>query len=143
MGREAKSKSAMQPALLSTSNPVRSGIVWLVLLLLVQSYQARVVPIYGNGSIGYYYVNLYLGEQAQPASVIIDTGSSLTCLPCNGTLSTHEGCGDKCGTKHFNKPHEFTQSTGYAPTIPGNTYFGWRCFLQSNPSCPFSIVDCT
>lgn len=40
-------------------------------------------PIFGNSSsLNYYFVNVYLGNPPQKQSVIIDTGSHLTAVPC-------------------------------------------------------------
>lgn len=51
--------------------------------------------IYGNSSsLNYYYVNLYVGTPPKKQSVIIDTGSHLTSIPCQPLC---ESCG-----KHLN-----------------------------------------
>jgi DNA-directed RNA polymerase subunit N (RpoN/RPB10) len=40
-------------------------------------------PIFGNSSsLNYYFVNIYIGNPPQKQSVIIDTGSHLTSVPC-------------------------------------------------------------
>ncbi|CAI2368737.1 unnamed protein product [Moneuplotes crassus] len=54
-------------------------------------------PIYGNISETlYYYVNVYVGDPANPSkqALIVDTGSTATCLPCK------EKC-TKCGNHIF------------------------------------------
>jgi hypothetical protein len=83
-------KAAMTSQETKTSFKKATLAVIFVLAYLSTTINSRTVPIFGNGSIGYYFVNIYLGEQAQPASVIIDTGSSLTCLPCTGSLKTNK-----------------------------------------------------
>ncbi|MCQ2818917.1 MAG: pepsin-like aspartyl protease [archaeon] len=41
------------------------------------------VPLYGSSAdLNYYYVYLYLGENSQRQSYIVDTGSSITTSPC-------------------------------------------------------------
>ncbi len=51
--------------------------------------------IFGNSSIlNYYYINIYLGSPPKKQSVIIDTGSHITTVPC---LPYCEKCG-----KHLN-----------------------------------------
>ena len=51
--------------------------------------------IYGNSSsLNYYYVNLFIGNPPKKQSVIIDTGSHLTSVPCQPLC---ESCG-----KHVN-----------------------------------------
>jgi hypothetical protein len=43
----------------------------------------HMLPVYGNASLGYYYVNIYVGSpNPQPQSVIVDTGSGILALPC-------------------------------------------------------------
>ena len=40
--------------------------------------------LYGELSLGYYYADIWLGSPPQRASVILDTGSGLTAIPCTG-----------------------------------------------------------
>lgn len=57
------------------------------------------LPIYGNASLGYYYVKIYVGSpEAQPQSVIIDTGSGLLAVPGNNCT--------KCSKKHIDPPYD-------------------------------------
>lgn len=43
----------------------------------------HVLPVYGNASLGYYYVTLYVGTpDPQPQTVIVDTGSGILAVPC-------------------------------------------------------------
>jgi hypothetical protein len=46
----------------------------------------QTVTIYGNSSLGYYFVDLLFGAKKQRQSLIIDTGSTITCLPCNSKI---------------------------------------------------------
>lgn len=64
----------------------------------------HVLPVYGNASLGYYYVNIYVGSpEPQPQSVIIDTGSGILAMPCANCQS--------CGVKnHINPPYDFKKS---------------------------------
>jgi hypothetical protein len=58
-------------------------------------------PIYGNtSSINYYYTNLYLGTPPKKQSLIIDTGSLVTAVPCKSIC-------EQCGT-HLNSYYDFT-----------------------------------
>jgi hypothetical protein len=43
----------------------------------------------------YFYVDVYLGSQKQRQSLIVDTGSGITALPCLGHCAS-------CGTNHLN-----------------------------------------
>ena len=55
----------------------------------------ELVPLYGEFlNIAYYYAAVFLGNPPQEATVITDTGSTLTAIPC-------VDCGDKCG-RHIN-----------------------------------------
>ena len=47
----------------------------------------RTFPIHGNVTLGYFYVDLYVGINAQRQSVILDSGSSLTTFPCKGIFA--------------------------------------------------------
>jgi len=38
----------------------------------------------GSFDLGYYYVDLFIGTPSQKQTVIVDTGSSLTAVPCSG-----------------------------------------------------------
>ncbi len=43
----------------------------------------HIIPVFGNASLGYFYVNLYIGTPPQKQSVIVDTGSGQLALPCS------------------------------------------------------------
>jgi hypothetical protein len=60
-------------------------------------------PIYGNSSsMNYYYVNIYIGDTFQKQSVIIDTGSHLTAVPCQPYIIN-------CG-RHMNSYYSMQKS---------------------------------
>jgi hypothetical protein len=63
----------------------------------------HVIQVYGNASLGYYYVNLYIGTPPQEQSVIVDTGSGQLALPCSKCLS--------CGSAHIHRPFDLRQSS--------------------------------
>ncbi len=44
------------------------------------------VRLYGDSSLGYYYINLFFGSTLQKESLIVDTGSSITAIPCNSKV---------------------------------------------------------
>lgn len=65
--------------------------------------EASSSPIFGNSSnLNYYYVNLYIGSPPKRQSLIIDTGSQLTAVPCK-PLCNH------CG-KHLNSYYDMSKS---------------------------------
>lgn len=59
-------------------------------------------PILGTLALGYYYAFLWIGSPPQRASVILDTGSSITAIPC----SSCQNCGH-----HMDPPFDPAAST--------------------------------
>jgi hypothetical protein len=78
----------------------------LLLLSLVltkdPSLPEHTLLVYGNASLGYYYVEIFVGHPPQQQSVIIDTGSGQLALPCNKCTS--------CNPKHIDKPFDMSKS---------------------------------
>jgi hypothetical protein len=66
------------------------------------SLPEHTLPVYGNASLGYYYVELFVGHPPQQQSVIIDTGSGQLALPCNKCTS--------CNPKHIDRPFDMSKS---------------------------------
>lgn len=81
-------------------------VFFLLLGLIINSKDPEliehVLPIYGNASLGYYYVKLYIGTPPQEQSVIIDTGSGQLALPCNRCTN--------CNPNHVDKPFDMRKS---------------------------------
>jgi len=48
------------------------------------SETAVTLRLYGNTVMGYYYVTLFFGSQLQRQNLIVDTGSTITTIPCTG-----------------------------------------------------------
>lgn len=75
-------------------------------------YRARrladMAPMQGDLALGYYYTHIWLGSSQQRASVILDTGSSLTALPCVGCST--------CGS-HSNPPYDPALSNSSSPVL--------------------------
>jgi len=67
-----------------------------------QKTNMHILPIYGNSSLGYYYINVYVGTPPQEQSVIIDTGSGQFAFPCSKCTS--------CGNQHINPPFNIQKS---------------------------------
>lgn len=64
----------------------------------------HVLPVYGNASLGYYFVNIFVGTpNPQPQSVIIDTGSGILAMPCANCKS----CGHD---NHIHPPYDQSKS---------------------------------
>lgn len=55
-------------------------------LEVMRYYDAHIhtIQMLGSFELGYYYINLFVGEPPQKQSVIVDTGSSITAFPCYG-----------------------------------------------------------
>ena len=65
--------------------------------------EKHILPVYGNATLGYYYVNLFIGSPSQEQSVIIDTGSGQLAVPCSECVS--------CGKSHIHKPFDLRKSS--------------------------------
>ena len=62
----------------------------------------HLIGVYGNASLGYYYINIYVGTPPQEQSVIIDTGSGQFAIPCSKCTS--------CGRGHIHPPFDVMKS---------------------------------
>lgn len=55
------------------------------LAMLSSNWSGSTLPLSGDVvTLGYYYVTLHIGTPPRPFSVIVDTGSSVTAIPCTG-----------------------------------------------------------
>ncbi len=92
-------------------------------------------PIFGNSTyLNYYYVDLYIGEPPQKQSVIIDTGSHITAVPCLPHCK-------KCG-KHLNEYYDMSKSN-HSKILKCDEQackgFGYSLCYE-NKQCGFEIV---
>lgn len=46
----------------------------------------KTVRLYGDSTLGYYYINLFFGSNYHKASLIVDTGSTITAIPCRSKV---------------------------------------------------------
>lgn len=90
-----------------------------LLFIIKLTKQNKYVPLFGNATLGYYYVEAYIGTPPQKKSLIVDTGSHLTIFPC-------EGC-TKCKKDHLYKIFETSKSSTFSYIDPTETYFSWTC----------------
>jgi len=107
--------------------------IFIVLALISNSFcsvpkKARTVPLFGNATIGYYYVNVYAGTKMSKQSLIVDTGSSLTTFPCSECQS--------CGHNHYNRPHDINNPFFQWQTSSTPNPFNWKC---SDNECNFNV----
>lgn len=106
-------------------------------LLLIAAFwltvaaENRKVDLFGNATLGYYFVNVYVGPDHQKFSLIVDTGSSQSTLPCSECTQCNKG--------HYNSFYDHSKSPvfEYVNTL---SYFGWHCDGASGNKCPFSVV---
>jgi hypothetical protein len=92
-------------------------------------------PIFGNTtSINYYYIDLYIGNPPQKQSLIIDTGSHITSVPC---LPYCEKCG-----KHLNKYYDMHKSneSRLVDCTNHTCKNTWAGSCGTNNQCQFFIV---
>lgn len=106
---------------------LRQAILFVWMFTEMNSLTQTSFPLYGNSTLGYYYIRALVGTPPQEKALILDTGSHLTiftCSPC-----TH--CRDHL-TESFNP----SRSSTFEPLFPDRSYFGWRCLSYDNP-CAF------
>ena len=89
------------------------------------------VPIYGDyRQLAYYYADIFVGSNRQRFTVIADTGSSLTEVPCND-------CGN-CGS-HMNPRYNPSASTSALAQLCPNCPGGRSCSNSAHPGqCTYS-----
>ena len=88
----------------------------------------RSFPIYGNSTLGYYYLDAFVGTPPQRRSLIMDTGSHLTIFPCSEC--TH------C-RGHLHPIFDTRSSSTFRNVNPDREYFDWRC-SRGSETCRFS-----
>jgi hypothetical protein len=86
----------------------------------------------GNTWLGYYYVTLFFGIPLQRQTLIVDTGSSLTAIPCSD-------CGLNCGLSHFNPFFNETNSSTFQDFECNETFDQYIC-SNCLDQCPFSLA---
>lgn len=77
----------------------------------------------------YFYVTVKLGSPAHEYSLILDTGSTLTYVPCSD-------CGSHCGS-HTHSPYDGSRSSTYQVGSPSSCV-SLRCTVGWPCSRPFS-----
>lgn len=106
-----------------------SSRILIHILLFNISLTIRNVTIFGNNTLGYYYLEAYVGTPPQKKSLILDTGSHMTIFPCHGCTN----CRD-----HLYKIFDSTKSSSYDKVKPNNNYFDWTCSSPSEENtCKF------
>ncbi|CAD8171131.1 unnamed protein product [Paramecium pentaurelia] len=89
--------------------------------------------LYGSSDLGYYFVNIYVGNPPQRQSVIIDTGSSITAFPCDA-CDSNLSCGN-----HLDQYYNRKNSSTYEDLNCKSSFGECTCLRCSNQQCIFSI----
>ena len=108
-------------------------MIYMLIVHIVSCVYAkyRTIEISGNATLGYYYMDIYLGDHTARESLIIDTGSSMITFPCIE-------CRD-CGLNHYNSRYDHSKSSGYQKMDSHVDFMGWKCGDGNSKSCPFSV----
>lgn len=104
--------------------------VLLFLLLTAPALTMRNMTIFGNATLGYYYLEAFVGTPSQKQTLILDTGSNMTIFPCKGCK--------KC-RNHLNKNFDPTSSDTFRPIHKNTDFLGWKCkfFNEAKNECAF------
>lgn len=79
----------------------------------------------------YFYVNIYIGSPPTRFAVIVDTGSTMTYVPCSS-------CGGSCGSNH--QDAAFNPSNSSTATVIACSSPQCQC---GSPTCGCSAGQCT
>ena len=97
--------------------------MFLLYLFLQPSNSIRNITLSGNATLGYYFIDAYIGTPPQKQSLILDTGSNLTIVPC-------KGC-EKC-REHIDPIFDPKKSSSFKKLVYGKEYTGWKCSFFSH-----------
>lgn len=86
------------------------------MVLVTQS--TRKIEVFGNITLGYYYIEAYVGTPPQKTSLIFDTGSRQTIFPCDTCTS--------CGV-HMYGLFNTTKSSTFQYALQDQPNYGWNC----------------
>jgi len=103
-------------------------VILAIAILASTALTERSMPLYGNSTIGYYYIEAFVGSPPQKKALILDTGSHLTTFPCKGCSN----CND-----HTNGLFDPSKSATFQPLKHDTDYFGWKCPFRLSKKCNF------
>jgi len=86
----------------------------------------------GDTELGYYYVTLFFGSPIQKQTLIVDTGSVTTTIPCTE-------CGTNCGKSHFNAPFNHSKSSTFKEFECMENFGKYTC-SDCTGECYFSVA---
>lgn len=108
----------------------KSFTLLLFFLFVSPNLSMRNITISGNATLGYYYVDAYIGTPPQKQALILDTGSNLTIFPCKGCTE----CRD-----HINHLFDPKKSKTFEKLKTAKKYIDWKCpFFSQSGSCGFT-----
>ena len=101
----------------------------ILIALFIHTSPLRSVQLFGNNTLGYYYIEAYVGTPPQKKALILDTGSHLTIFPCSGCYSCRN---------HLYEIFDTRKSSTFELVSPDKTYFNWKCnFADGGDKCEF------
>ncbi len=103
----------------------------LVLFLFTRAgLMIRNVELFGNNTLGYYYIEAYVGTPPQKKALILDTGSHLTIFPCSGCYACRN---------HLYKIFDSRKSSTFELVNPQKNYFDCKCnIVDRADKCKFT-----
>lgn len=100
-----------------------------IITFILSTTSNRSVQLFGNNTLGYYYIEAYVGSPPQKKALILDTGSHLTIFPCSGCYSCRN---------HLYEIFDTRKSSTFELVNPNKTYFNWKCnFADREDKCNF------
>lgn len=109
---------------------IATSSVLAVLFLAIPALAMRNMTIFGNATLGYYYLEAFVGTPSQKQTLILDTGSNQTLFPCKGCK--------KC-RNHLNRNFDPEKSSSFRKIHKNTDFLGWKCkfFNQAKNECAF------
>lgn len=94
-------------------------------------------PLYGNSThFQYFYVPLAVGTQQHPQGLILDTGSSITALPCKPYCSSDPATGRSSCGHHIHELYDPERSTAHHP-LSCKADSQCKCSADGSERCEF------
>lgn len=84
----------------------------------IYSFGTHTTKLFGGTQLGYYYIEVYVGSNREPQSLIVDTGSKDIIFPCIDCA--------ECG-QHQYPYFNNTNSSTFQKIMSGPTYYNWTC----------------
>lgn len=108
-------------------------VVFLLIQLALNSVQKqRTFNLFGSRELGYFYIEVYIGNPPQKQVMIIDTGSHLIITPC-------QPC-SLCGSSHSNPLFNPRDSSTFQEITIQESFQEWICKRFTHlDSCQFEM----